>query len=92
MIYLQFPDEATAKSTTGWWSKSAGWASPTPELQIAVRGVLLNNDGEYDPDTGEMIKEPSRKDGFFIDVICGYIPTEAQQYIVIPNHPYFVLA
>ncbi|KLQ27233.1 hypothetical protein [Enterobacter hormaechei] len=92
MIYLQFPDEATAKSSTGWWTKKSGWEAPTPELQIAVRGVLLNNDGEYDPLTTEVIKEPSKRDGFFVDVIYGDIPAEAQQYIITPAHPDFVLA
>lgn len=92
MQYLRFPDEATAKSVTGWWSKKAGWLTPSPSLQIAVRGVLYNNDGEYDAETGETIKEPSRKDGFYIDVIKGAIPVDAQKYIIKPDNPDFVLA
>ncbi|MEF4449919.1 hypothetical protein U9Z59_01050 [Escherichia coli] len=91
MIYLQFPDEATAKSTTGWWSKSAGWASPTPELQIAVRGVLYSDDGEYDADEN-VIKEPTLKDGYHIDVIYGLIPEAAQKFIINPSTPEYVLA
>lgn len=92
MQYLRFPDEAIAKSSSGWWSKKAGWQSPTPMLQIVVRGTLYNDDGEYDPDTRATIKEPSKRDGFFIDVIYGDIPATAQQYIVTPTHPDFVLA
>lgn len=92
MIYLRFPDETTAQKVSGWWSKKSGWVAPTPSLQIAVRGVLYNDDAEYDPDTEELIKEPSQKDGFFIDVIYGDIPQVAQNYIVIPANPDFVLA
>jgi hypothetical protein len=92
MQYLKFPDEATAKKSTGWWTKKSGWAAPTPTLQIAVRGVLYNNDGEYDPETGDVIREPTQRDGFFIDVIYGDIPQAARQYIIAPDHPDFVLA
>lgn len=92
MQYLRFPDEATAKKLTGWWSKKAGWTDPSSSLQIVVRGTLYNDDGEYDPDTRKTIKEPSKRDCFFIDVIYGDIPAEAQQFIVTPEHPNFVLA
>ncbi|HAZ7413386.1 hypothetical protein RSW05_11710 [Escherichia coli] len=91
MIYLQFPDEATARTASGWWLKKSGWPAPTPELQIAVRGELYNDDGEYD-NAGGVIKEPSTKDGFFIDVIYGDIPADARIFIVTPSHPDFVLA
>lgn len=92
MIYLVFPDEATAKKLTGWWSKKYGWAAPTPELQIAVRGVLYNNDGVYDDDTSECITPPTPRPGFSVDVIYGDIPPAAQRYIVEPAAPDFVLA
>ncbi|HEB4902547.1 hypothetical protein ACLET0_14415 [Escherichia coli] len=91
MIYLVFPDEATAKKS-GWWSKESGWVAPTPTLQIAVRGVLYNDDGVYDDETGECITPPTPRPGFHIDVIYGDIPAEAQQYIVAPEKPDFVLA
>lgn len=91
MKYLQFPDEKTARSVTGWWSKKAGWITPSPELQIAVRGVLYNDDGEYDS-VGNTTKEPTALPGFHVDVIYGEIPEAAQQYIVTPSDPDFVLA
>lgn len=71
MKYLAFPDEATAKKSTGWWSKKAGRAAPTPQLQIAARGVLYNDDGVYDDETGECITPPTQQPGFHIDVIYG---------------------
>ncbi|WP_407211905.1 hypothetical protein [Enterobacter hormaechei] len=92
MIYLRFLDESAAKNATGWWSKEAGWITPSPELQIAVRGVLSNDDGEYNPNTGEVIQEPTVQPGYHIDVIYGAIPEEAQQFIVTPSDPDFVLA
>ncbi|MEP9180089.1 hypothetical protein ABKT77_15130 [Enterobacter cloacae] len=91
MKYLQFPDEKTARSATGWWSKEAGWIIPSPELQIAVRGVLYNSDGEYD-EAGNVIKEPTLKDGYHIDVIYGLIPEAAQKFIINPSTPEYVLA
>lgn len=90
MIYLQFPDESTARVTTGWWGKKSGWAAPTPALQIAVRGVQFD-DAEYD-DSGNMTKPPAPQPGFHIDVIYGEIPEAARQYIVTPAEPDFVLA
>lgn len=92
MKYLQFPDEKVARSATGWWSKKAGWITPSPELQIAVRGVLYNDDGEYNANTGDVIKEPTAQTGYHIDVIYGAIPEAAQQFIVTPSAPDFVLA
>ncbi|EFA4476337.1 hypothetical protein [Escherichia coli] len=91
LTYLRFPDEATARAATGWWSEGAGWIEPTPQLQIAVRGVLYNNDGEYAED-GTIITEPTAKPGFHIDVINGDIPEPSRQYIVTPDNPEFVLA
>ncbi|QCT21770.1 hypothetical protein FEM41_19985 [Jejubacter calystegiae] len=92
MRYLQFPDEPTAKKSTGWWSKKSGWIAPTPALQIAVRGVLYNDDGVYDETTGECITPPTQRPGFHVDVIYGDIPAAAQRYIVVPDDPDFVLA
>lgn len=89
--YLCFPDEFTARKTTGWWSKKSGWIAPTPQLQIAVRGVLYSDDGEYDAD-GNVIKEPTLKDGYHIDVIYGLIPEAAQKFIINPSTPEYVLA
>lgn len=88
--YLCFPDEFTARKTTGWWSKKSGWIAPTPQLQIAVRGVLYSDDGEYDAD-GNVIKEPTLKDGYHIDVIYGLIPEAAQKFIINPSTPEYVL-
>ncbi len=92
MTHLVFPSETVARSATGWWSKKTGWPPPSLTLQISVRGVLYNDDAELDTETGKVSKEPSKRDGFFIDVIYGDIPAEAQGYIVSPNHPLFVLA
>lgn len=92
MTNLVFSDETTARTVTGWWSKKSGWVAPTPALQISVRGTLYNDDAEFDTETGRVIKEPSKKDGFFIDVLYGEIPVDAQRYIVSPDHPLFVLA
>ncbi|MEO3293102.1 hypothetical protein ABHD31_08105 [Enterobacter cloacae] len=91
LTFLHFPDESTAKKATGWWSKSKGWVMPTTSLQIAVRGVLYNDDGEYAED-GTVIKEPTVKQGFFIDVLYGEIPEKARGYIVTPVDPEFILA
>ncbi|HHV9275768.1 TPA: hypothetical protein ACUSTA_001246 [Escherichia coli] len=92
LTYLFFPDEKTAKITTGFWDKKAGcWAEPAKSLQFSVRGALYNADGEYAED-GSVIKEPTIRPGFYIDVIYGDIPQPARQYRVTPSTPEYVLA
>ncbi len=91
LTYLRFPDEATARAATGWWSEGAGWAVPTKSIQFSVRGALYNSDGEYD-EAGNVIKEPTLKDGYHIDVIYGLIPEAAQKFIINPSTPEYVLA
>ncbi|WP_276851024.1 hypothetical protein [Enterobacter oligotrophicus] len=91
MQYLKFPDEATARATTGWWSDDS-WIQPSPRLQIAVRGVLYNSDGIYDNETGACLTPPTAREGFHIDVLYGDVPQAAQVYIVTPKKPDFVLA
>ncbi|WP_228723059.1 hypothetical protein [Limnobaculum xujianqingii] len=90
MRYLRFPDERTAIKCCPEWLDGDNWIQPTLRIEIAVRGTLYNNDGEYD-EKGNTIKEPTKKVGFFIDVIRGEIPTAAQQYLVNPATPDFVL-
>lgn len=89
--YLCFPDEFTARKTTGWWSKKSGWIAPTPQLQIAVRGVLYSDDGEYDAD-GNVTTQPKALPGFHVDVIYGVIPEAAQKFIINPSTPEYILA
>ncbi|EMG9222362.1 hypothetical protein V5353_003459 [Enterobacter hormaechei] len=91
LTYLHFPDEETAKEISGWWGAETGWVKPSKTLQIAVRGVLYNDDGEYG-ENGEVITEPTIIPGFHIDVIYGDISIDIQKYIVEPVNPYFILA
>ena len=92
MQYLKFPDETTARDVTGWWSENTGWLAPTKKLQFAVRGTLYNSDGVYDDETGECLNPPTAREGYHIDVIYGDIPVAAQEYVVTPLNPDFVLA
>lgn len=89
--YLKFPDEQTAIKCCPEWRTGKRWIQPTLRTEIAVRGTLYNDDGEYDED-GSTIKQPTPKVGFFIDVIRGEIPEAARQYVVHPATPDFVLS
>ncbi|MCD1124826.1 hypothetical protein LPW36_02045 [Jinshanibacter sp. LJY008] len=88
--YLRFTDEETAKRCCPEWLDGDNWMQPTLHTEIAVRGTLYNDDGEYDEE-GNTIKEPTQKVGFFVDVIRGEIPSAARQYIVHPTTPDFIL-
>lgn len=90
MRYLRFPDERTAIKCCPEWLVNGDWIQPTLRTEIAVRGTLYNDDGVYD-DEGNTVTPPTVKDGFFIDVIRGVIPKAAQQYLINPATPDFVL-
>lgn len=91
MKYFKFPDEETAKKTTGWWSREDGWVKPSIRLEIAVVGVLLNNDGKYDEE-GNLSRAPTEKDGFHINMIRGEVPEILKEYQVFPEKPSYILA
>ncbi|WP_228723052.1 hypothetical protein [Limnobaculum xujianqingii] len=91
MRYLRFPDERTAIKCCPEWFTAGNWTQPTLRIEIAVRGTLYNDDGEYD-EKGNTIKEPTKKVGFFIDVIRGDVPEAAKEYIVSPTTPDYILA
>ncbi|WP_228723048.1 hypothetical protein [Limnobaculum xujianqingii] len=90
MRYLRFPDERTAIECCPEWFTAGNWIQPTLRIEIAVRGTLYKDNGEYDED-GNVVTPPTPKDGFFVDVIRGEVPLAAQQYIVYPTTPDFVL-
>lgn len=86
MIYLRFPNEATAITVCPNWRDGDGWISPKERTQIVVRGTIyqpasLDANGKLI--TGEALE------GFHIDVIAGSIPVAARAYELIPTNPHF---
>lgn len=60
---------------------------------IDIVGEIYNNDGEYNPETLETIKEPTKLNGWHVNIIMtGELPTALQEFIVTPTNPYRVFA
>jgi len=63
---------------------------------IDVVGEIYNNDGVYE--TGEdgmpvVVSEPTKKDGWHINVILqGALPEALEEFVVTPANPYRVFA
>lgn len=74
IAFLRADDEATmlaAFASAGVVPDGDG-AFPTqwPGVgDIAVLGTIYNNDGEYDPETGDVITPPTAKSGWHVNVL-----------------------
>lgn len=86
MIYLRFPDEATAIAACPNWRDGDGWIAPKERTQIVVRGTI------YEPatqDASGTLTAGSALPGFHIDVIAGTVPAAARAYELAPANPHF---
>lgn len=88
MIYLRFPDEATAIAACPNWRSDESWSAAKERTQIVVRGTI------YEPDTldadGNVTATGAALEGFHIDVITGTVPDAAQAYELVPVNPHFI--
>lgn len=91
--YLRFDDEGQAKRLLpDWVDKDGKWKRPTPKVNFDPVGALFSDYGENDPETGEVIREPVKRDGWHINVIKAVIPAAALQHVVTPEKPDRTLA
>ena len=56
-----------------------------------IVGTIYNDDGVYNPDTGEVITPPTPMDGWHVN-FKGELPTGWDQFVVTPQNPYRVFA
>ena len=55
-------------------------------------GIIYNDDGVYDPDTGEELVPPTPMDGWHVNCIRETLPEELEDYLVHPSSPVRIFA
>ena len=77
--------EATEDSPAVYEDQTT-WSYYTHEHSCDVVGIIYNNDGVYDEETGEVVTPPTAMEGFHVNYI-GNFPQDLQQYLVTPTSP-----
>jgi hypothetical protein len=55
-------------------------------------GIICNDDGVYDPETGEELVPPTPMDGWHVNCISETLPEELEDYLVRPSSPVRIFA
>ena len=91
--YLRFPDSTTgmaALEAAGFLNDDGEVITASHTHAIDVIGAISIG-GEYDPETGEVLVEPTLLDGWHVNYV-GDLPTGWDSYVVTPEHPSRVFA
>jgi hypothetical protein len=64
------------------------WNYYTHDWAIDDVGAIYNDDGVYDPDTGDVITPPTPMDGWHVNYKAATLPSELEAYVVTPNSPH----
>jgi len=86
--YLRFPDEPTgmaALETAGFLNDDAEVITASHDWAIDVVG-LIHIGGEWDPETGEVLVEPTLLEGWHVNYV-GDLPDGWDDYLVTPEQP-----
>lgn len=97
--YLRFTDETTfqaAAETAGFYTaptdeEPGGYSCFTHDYSMDIVGVIYNDDGVYDPDTGEVITPPTPMAGWHVN-FKGTLPDGWDANLVTPITPYRIFA
>jgi hypothetical protein len=95
--YLRFQDQETwliAATAAGYRvNQEDNWVFNyyTHDWAIDDVGIIYNDDGVYNEETGEVITPPTQMDGWHVNII-GELPQEFNEYLVNPSNPYRVFA
>ena len=97
--YLRFTDEATfqaAAETAGFYTaptdeEPGGYSCYTHDYSMDIVGVIYNDDGVYNEETGEVITPPTPMDGWHVN-FKGTLPDGWDANLVTPNTPYRIFA
>ena len=92
--YLRFPSQevweqvATAVGVLSVVDDEQQWSYYTHDWGVDDVGVIYNDDGVYDPDTGDVITPPTPMDGWHVNYKAATLPSDLEAYVVTPNSPY----
>ena len=97
--HLRFTDEAAfqaAAETAGFYmaptdEEPGGYSCYTHDHAMDIVGIIYNDDGVYDPDTGEVITPPTPMDGWHVN-FKGTLPDGWDANIVTPITPCRIFA
>ena len=64
------------------------WHYYTHEWAVDEIGVIYNDDGVYDPDTGAVITPPTPIPGWHVNYKADTLPSNFSAYVVTPAPPY----
>lgn len=96
--YLRFPSQdvweqvATAVGVLNVVEGEEQWAYYTHEWAVDEIGVIYNDDGVYDPDTGDVITPPTPIPGWHVNFKAESLPPDLAAYVVTPASPSRVFA
>ena len=69
------------------------WHYYTHEWAVDEIGTIYNDDGVYDPDTGEVVTPPTPMEGWHVNAkFSAGLPSDWNAYVVTPVSPYRVFA
>ena len=92
--YLRFPSQevweqaATAVGVLSVVDGEEQWSYYTHDWAVDDVGVIYNDDGVYDPDTGDVITPPTSMDGWHVNYKAATLPSDLEAYVVTPNSPH----
>ena len=92
--YLRFPSQdvwkqaATAVGVLSVVDGEEQWSYYTHDWAVDDVGVIYNDDGVYDPETGDVITPPTPMDGWHVNYKAATLPSDLEAYVVTPNSPH----
>jgi hypothetical protein len=84
-------DEDTGEIIPAVYEDHWSWHYYTLDWAVDDIGIIYNDDGVYDNDTGEVVTPPTPMDGWHVNYV-GALPDGWDQYLVSPQQPYRVFA
>jgi hypothetical protein len=79
--------EATEDSPAVYEDQTT-WSYYTHEHAIDVVGIIYNDDGVYNEETGEVITPPTAMEGWHVNYKTDALPDALTEYIVTPSSPH----
>ena len=64
------------------------WSYYTHEWACDEVGTIYDDNGVYDPDTGEVVTPPTPMEGWHINFKADSLPSPLESYLVSPQSPY----
>ena len=84
-------DPDTGDTIPAVYEDNWSWQYYTHDWACDDIGIIYNDDGVYDPETGEETSPPTPMEGWHVNYI-GELPGDWSQYLVSPQQPYRVFA